>query len=163
MPWARIEPVLIDGLPGDLCQRGYSGHSKGCPNYGKRPVCPPRAVLLTPEVVIGKEWYAVYNIFDFGAHVRKMRDLHPTWSQRQLECCLYWQGSARKFLKQEVVKFLHNVTPPLPIVNWVPEARGIDVTETMRRYGIILEWPPTAVAYQIAIVGLSKGQFHGSP
>ena len=29
--------------------------------------------------------------------------------------------------------------------------------------GIILKWPPTAVAYQIAIVGLLEGQFHGSP
>lgn len=163
MPWIKIEPVLLDCLPGDLCQRRYSGHGKGCPNYGKRESCPPRAALLTPDLCWGKVWYAIFNVFDFGAHVEKMRKLHPDWSQRQLECCLYWQGSARSRLKQEVVRFLTYVSPPLPKVEWIPEARGVDVTETTRRAGIDLEWPPKTVTYQIAVVGLEEGQFHGSP
>jgi hypothetical protein len=154
----KVEPVLLDCPPGDLCQRRYSGHGRGCPNYGKRETCPPQAERWTPDSCWGKAWYAIWNAFDFGAHVEKMRGLHPNWSQRQLECCLYWQGTARKKLKDEVIEFLHHVTPPLPTVEWVPEAHGVNVTETMRRAGIILEWPPKTVAYQVALVGMEEGK-----
>jgi len=38
----------------------------------------------------------------------------------------------------------------------VPEAMGVNVTETMKRVGIELEWPPVNVAYQIALAGIFK-------
>lgn len=157
MPWMQVEPVLLDGLPGDLCQRRYTGHRKGCPNYGKRPTCPPQAMLWTPDFCWGKTWYAVWHVFDFGTHVEKMRVAHPTWTERQLANCLYWQGTARKELRAEVLRFLHILPPPVPEVHWVPEAHGVNVTETMRRIGVELEWPPRTVTHQVALIGIDAG------
>ena len=40
-----VRPV-IDPDVRDLCPRSYPGHPHGCPNYGKRPSCPPQAPML---------------------------------------------------------------------------------------------------------------------
>jgi hypothetical protein len=155
MPWVKVEPVLLDCLPGELCRKRYAGHSKGCPNHGKRQTCPPQARLWTPDYCWGKDWYAIFNIFPFGEHAATMSALHPDWSRRQCECCLYWQGRARKELRAEVARFLRKIPPPLPEIEYIPEAHGVNVTETMRRVGIELEWPPVSVTYQIALVELA--------
>lgn len=34
-----------------------------------------------------------------------------------------------------------------------PEAHGVNLTETMRSAGIVLEWPPDRLAYQIVLAG----------
>lgn len=31
---------------------------------------------------------------------------------------------------------------------------GVNVTETMKNAGVILEWPPANIAYQIALAGV---------
>lgn len=156
MPLATIVPVMLDCPPGDLCRRRYSGHTHGCPNYGKRATCPPAAEIWTPEYLESRRWTAVWNTFDFGAHVAKMRVAHPAWSERQLANCLYWQGGARRNLRVEVRRFMMNIAPPQPPVEYVPEAHGVNVTATMASLGIALEWPPKTVAYQVALVGLPK-------
>jgi hypothetical protein len=86
-----------------------------------------------------------------------MRRKHPEWSWRQLSCCLYWQGGARKRLREEVEKLLRRLGAPdeRVVVVRCPEACGVNVTETMRRAGVDLEWPPVIIAYQVALVGYS--------
>jgi hypothetical protein len=37
-----------------------------------------------------------------------------------------------------------------------PEAQGVNLTETMKNVGIILEWPPEKLAYQIVLSGIKK-------
>ena len=34
-----------------------------------------------------------------------------------------------------------------------PEANGVNVTRTLKEYGIELEWPPKRIVRQIAIIG----------
>ena len=34
-----------------------------------------------------------------------------------------------------------------------PEACGVNITETMKKIGVNLEWPPRSVTYQVAIAG----------
>jgi predicted metal-binding protein len=41
-------------------------------------------------------------------------------------------------------------------VTTCPEAMGVNITETMKDAGIILEWPPENVTYQIALAGILK-------
>jgi len=146
-----VVPVLLPCLPGDLCSRPYPGHPRGCPNYGKRPTCPPRAERWTPEFLQQYYWLAIWNVFAFGAHVCRMQTKHPDWSRRQHECCLYWQGGARRDLRTAVCAALIGKPPPMPKVEYVPEAHGVDVTATMRSIGIELEWPPKVYAYQVAL------------
>ena len=74
-------------------------------------------------------------------------------SKRQLECCLYWQGTARKRLKERINEFIF-LADERYVVNTVPEAMGVNVTETMKRVGIELEWPPVNLVYQIAMAGM---------
>jgi len=142
-----------------MCVREYPNHKKGCPNYGKKEGCPPGAPMFDEVYDLSKPVYAIYNVFDFKGHVERMRDKHPDWSKRQLECCLYWQGTARKKLKTKI-KIFHGSMLGLEgkvyIIATIPEAMGVNVTETMRKVGITLEWPPVNVAYQIAFAGTRK-------
>jgi hypothetical protein len=90
----------------------------------------------------------IWNKFPFGEHVARMRERHPDWSERQLACCLYWQGTARKQLEAEIEKFRR---VRCTSVFRIPEAHGVNVTATMERVGVYLEWPPKRWAYQVAI------------
>lgn len=153
MSWQRVYPV-VDLAVRLLCQRPYPNHPKGCPNWGKRDSCPPKAPRLTETLNLEQPVYAVWNAFNFDRHVQRMRDRHPEWSLRQCECCLYWQGTARKALYAEVRKFLYTERQGRPWrVIACPEAQGVNVTETMKQVGIVLEWPPKTVAYQVALCG----------
>lgn len=151
--YKQVIPVY-DPAVRDLCCRRYPNHPHGCPNYGKKPGCPPAAPLLPDVLDLSKPVYAIWNVFDFKAHCDKMRQKHPTWSDRQVTNCLYWQGTARKQLREEICVFLDQ---HLLGLDWVilgcPEASGVNVTETMRSISIELEWPPKTITYQVVLVG----------
>jgi len=80
-----------------------------------------------------------------------MRSIHPLWTEPQVRCCLYWQGGARKQLQLEIYKFRQD--HPNQKILKIPEATGVNVTATMERLGITLEWPPENFTYQVAIAG----------
>lgn len=131
----------------------YPNHKAGCPNYIKRPSCPPKARLLYDIIHPDRPIYVVFNVFDFGAHVAKMKARHPEWTDRQTANCLYWQGTARKQLKEKVRIFMSDKKGMLVI--YCPEASGVNVTATMKEIGEYLEWPPKTKTYQVALVGTS--------
>jgi len=150
MPHKLVKP-RIDIRVRKLCIRPYYNHSRGCPNYNKKKGCPPNSPVLTKVLNLNKPIYVIWNAFNFHKHCRRMRYLHPMWSKYQVRCCLYWQGKARKHLRNEIDWFKQ--AHPHYIVLYPPEAYGVNVTETMRRIGIKLEWPPVVLAYQVAIAG----------
>lgn len=150
MPSALVNPVVNHTVRG-LCVRQYSGHPKGCPNFGKKTRCPPQAPHVGEVFDLSQPVYAIWNVFDFGGHVARMKDKHPQWSDRQAACCLYWQGGARKALRRILLAFLRE-HPGMTAVQ-TPEAMGVDITATMGQIGEVLEWPPKTVTYQIALVG----------
>ncbi len=149
----RVEPVHNIHVRG-LCKKPYPNHPKGCPNYHKKLGCPPQALLLYDVIDPAEPVWAVFNIFDFGAHVVKMKERHPGWSDRQAACCLYWQGTARKQLRLKIEAFLAD-KPGLVAIT-CPEACGVDVTATMEKIGEQLEWPPEMKTYQVALIGTPK-------
>jgi len=149
-PWAEVEPVR-DASVRNLCVRPYPGHPGGCPNYGKRPSCPPRAPMLKRLIRLSDPVYVVWNQFDLGTHCEVMRQKHPDWTERQVRCCLYWQPKARKELRVSIAA-MHSQMPWLLTV-MCPEACGVDITATMARVGIEIEWPPVKWAYQVALAG----------
>lgn len=151
MPWSLVSPV-VDHSVRALCARPYPGHKKGCPNIGK-PGCPPKHPLLEYMLDLAKPVFAIFNVFDLAEHVAKMRQKHPSWSERQLYNCLYWQPRARKALKCEIREFLREHVGAVIIKS--PEAAGLNVTATLAAAGIQLEWPPRIKAYQVVIAGSS--------
>ena len=97
-------------------------------------------------------------------HRERMQALHPDWSGRQLDCCLYWQAGARKALRAEIGRWLAELPlgGGLRIVH-TPEATGVNLTETMRSAGIALEWPPDRLAYQIVLAGMPANNEQPTP
>ena len=86
--WTEVEPELRPEVRA-LCRRPYYGHPKGCPNWAKRPTCPPQAPLLPDVLELSQPVYCVWNAFDLAGHVSPLRERHPDWSERQLRCVLY--------------------------------------------------------------------------
>lgn len=161
---AEVNPV-IDSAVRKLCTRPYYNHPKGCPNHNKRSICPPQSPLLFEVFDMDKPIVAIWVAFNLRTHKKRMKAKHPNWSPRQLECCRYWQGNANKQLRQQVEYALINYQQVLPdnskrlLVTYIPEAMGVNVTETMKNINVILEWPPKRVVRKIAFIGCSlKGK-----
>jgi len=123
----------------------------GCPNFAKKEGCPP-APMLHRYLDLTQPVFAVVHEFDFAGHVERMKAAHPSWSDRQLQCCLYWQGGARKLWKIGIKEFLWSHPGYTAVA--CPEAMGVNITETMRLAGVELEWPPVKVARQVALCGM---------
>ena len=94
--------VTLDKKVRALCVRPYPGHSKGCPQFNKKEGCPPSAKFFEDVYDMNEPIFAIWNIFDLGTHVEKMKLKHHDWSDRQLKCCLYWQPGARKHLLEKI-------------------------------------------------------------
>jgi hypothetical protein len=157
--FAEVAPAyLVPGKTMELCRRPYPGHARGCPNFTKKKGCPPGAKPLADVLDLTRPLWAAWNCFLFGEHVAHFKKKHPRWSKRQLECCLYWQGTARKQLSMviEVALAQFPASAKDTVVLRCPEAHGVNVTATMLSLGVKLEWPPVTVAYQVALIGVAK-------
>lgn len=143
----ELPEVVVDPKVRGLCVHPYPGHPKGCPNFNRKAGCPPKC----PPFTLRPPYVALVNEFDLAAHVERMRAKHPTWSMRQFVNCLYWQPGARAQLRRLVVPWLREHR------GWTvascPEAGGVNVTATLSRVGIQLEWPPRRIARQVVIAG----------
>lgn len=95
----------------------------------------------------------IWNKFDLGSHVDRMRLKHPDWTHRQLSCCLYWQPKARKQMMNEWVEFCRQYPNHGMILVKCPEASGVILIPTMKQLGIELEWTPVKWTYQIILAG----------
>jgi len=72
--------------------------------------------------------------------------LIPGWSDRQCRNPLYWQGGVRKRLKEKCRAFGCN------IILDIPEACGVEVFETMKNAGVIIDRHPETVI-KVMLVG----------
>lgn len=149
-----VRPIVDPALP-FLCTKPYKDHPRGCPNYGKKPICPPQAPALGAVFDLTHIVYAVVNRFSLADHAIKMKQRHPNWTERQCRNLLYWQGTARKQLK-EGIKWAQgrSRTPLLPLL--IPEATGVNVTRTVAQMNITISWPPIYFAYQVALLGTAN-------
>ena len=151
----NIHTINIDPAFRDLCRKPYYNHPRGCPNYGKKKGCPPQQKLFFD--VFDCDLYLIYTEFDLASHVKKMRKKLPNWTDLQLYCCLYWQGTARKNLKAEIQRARKLL--PHHHITACPEAMGVNVTDLMNdNADIDLEWPPKIITYQVAIAGLRRNK-----
>ena len=149
----RVDPDIDYQVRG-LCVRPYPLHPKGCPNVGKCDRCPPQAPLFHEAFDLTEKVYAVVNEFNLAGHVGRMAAKNPTWSDAQLRCVLYRQGTARKQLRVKIAAALDGL--PGYEATWCPEGMGVNVTETMAAVGIMLEWPPRHIVRQVALLAKPK-------
>ena len=160
----KVQPICHRKIQ-DLCGRPYPRHPKGCPNFtGVVSGCSKQANRpFYPEVYdLSMPVFAVVNKFDLEAHVLRMIQRHPRWTEAQLYNCLYWQESARAALRRSVETELELSLLSFPSsryeAEYVPEAMGVNITVTMSQVGVKLEWPPRKYAYQVALLGVKGGE-----
>lgn len=132
------------------CLWSYPGHSKGCPNYGKKEICPPNAPLVDKFFDLSKPHWFIIVSFDLGAHVERMFLKHPDWSMRQARCVLYWQGTANKSLRLKTEAFCKNTDL---IYTYCPEAMGVHCIKTAKSLGIPIKTRPKDIVYKMSMVG----------
>lgn len=151
----KVEKLVINPKTQEWCCLPYPDHLNGCPKYDCSEKCPPGYHLIGQVLDIEKPIYIVAIRFNLGAQSRRMKTLHPDWTDRQCRCLLYWQGTVNKRLKQEVNKVLVNKKLG-NIVEFNPEGAGVNVTLTCFYSDIKLEWPPRKYVYKLALVGFAK-------
>ena len=144
--------IIIDYRARGWCKLPYPDHRLGCPNYGKRKTCPPRAPLF--EKIVKSPFVLVAVKFNLARHIKQMKARHPDWSDRQAKCVLYWQGKVNKYLK-DICEGIKSTIPNSVILN-KPEAHGVHVFETCRKNGLILEGNPKRIVWKISIIGIKK-------
>lgn len=145
-----------------LCLRPYPGHRAGCPNYRRKHGCPPTAPPLDQLIVApgpGQPFrmHIVVQPFDLGGFARMMKDTHQGWSWAQCRNSRYWQATVMKALRKAAYDAAKgpNGRYLLRVVE-VPEAHGVNVTETCRRVGVELEWPPVYVVRKVMLLGFPR-------
>lgn len=148
--YKQIVPVMDYNMIA-LCRKPYHNHRKGCPNWAKKKGCPPHVKMFDKVYDTSKPIYAIWNVFNFGEHVARMKEKHPEWTEHQVKCCLYWQPTARKELKKQINSFIVDF-PELDIC-YCPEGMGVNITQTMMNIGEVLEWSPETKTYQIVLAG----------
>jgi len=154
---AIVTPVIDIGIR-SLCILPYHNHPKGCPNFGKKDICPPKCKNFQSIYSSHHAIWALWAEFDLAAHIQRMQERHPLWTYRQLSCCLYWQGSVRKFLRESIAKWISENKEEYPnlTVTTCPEAMGVNVTATMHNIGTELEWPPRQTTRLIYLAGVLR-------
>jgi len=148
---AEWSDLVISHDVRDWCRYPYPNHPHGCPNYDHADRCPPRSLMLDEYFDTAKPVGFVYATFDLAAHVERMRQKHPNWSQRQLRCVLYWQGGARSRLKKATIKYMDQ--KGFPDYTACPEGMGLNLFRTFHGFGIKLIKDPQDIVYLINMVG----------
>jgi len=152
MPIINIDPKIIkfSNKVQSLCLQTSKSFPKGCPNYAKKPGCPPQP-LINGIFDLQKPIYLIYTDFEIKKVAERMRKKHHDWTEKQGYNPRYWQGTARKQHKLELKEFLE--THPKTITNKNPEAHGVNVNNLMNKIGINLEWPPRKLSRIISLGG----------
>lgn len=155
MLYKRIKELIVKEVVRDWCRLPYPGHLNGCPNFGKSEQCPPKVKMVYDIFDINKPMWFIYIKFNLEEHSKKMKLLHPNWSEKQCRCCLYWQNKVRKQLKEDCIKFMKalykcNISY---ICTLIPEAMGVNVFETANMIGIPVRSEAWPIIYKIALIG----------
>ena len=133
----ELKEVIYDSnARGIYCKLPYPNHSEGCPNtlicIHKHP-----NFLNLPKL----KWFAVIEEFDLKTHAQKMKQKHPTWSDRQCRNLLYWQNGVRSRLIDKITHYKDIGD----IILTLPEACGVHVFGTMAKAGVIIQRNPDIV------------------
>lgn len=149
--------LVVNSDAREWCRLPYPDHSYGCPNYDQRTSCPPQAPLVYDFIDSDGLCWLIVVAFDLQKHVARMKEAHPSWSDRQARCCLYWQGSVRKQLKSKASQLATIIGG---VYTLCPEAMGVDVFSTLHKHNVPICRNPTETVYKVALVGCLPGREH---
>lgn len=145
--------LILNSHVRSWCELPYPNHPKGCPNYNKKPECPPNAPLINNFINLNKSIWFISIKFNIENHANQMKEKHPHWTKKQCRCVLYWQNTVRKNLKDSCILFCKNTQR---IFTLIPEAMGVYVIKTAKRIGIPIRTKPKDIIFKIALIGYPK-------
>ena len=148
----KIKKIIKSKNINKWCKLPYPGHPNGCPNYNKKKTCPPKAPSF--EKIIKPPYILVAVKFNLEEHVKKMKQKHPNWTDKQARCVLYWQNRVNKQLRELSEKTASKI-PNSMILN-MPEANSINLFETCKKEGLILKSNPQKIIWKMSIIGIKK-------
>lgn len=131
-----------------MCLQKNNSFRNGCPNYGKKPGCPPRN-LFNEDYDLTKPIYLISTDFDLTDHVQRIKIAHPIWTEKAIYNPRYWQAKARKLHEKDIADFLSE--HPEYFVERSPEGAGINVNDLCTKLGINLEWPPRKITRIVSV------------
>jgi predicted metal-binding protein len=146
--------LVIDYRAREWCKKPYPDHPNGCPNYNKKPECPPQSPLIEDFIKLELSHWFVIVRFDLQRQEERMQDSHPQWSVKMCRNSRYWQNSVRKVLHESCNDFMKG--KPELVYTLLPESYGIHVINTVKHLGIPIKVRPKKYVYKIALIGFSK-------
>ncbi len=147
------DKLVIDHRARDWCKLPYPDHPKGCPNFGKKSICPPQVATIEEWLENTDELRFACVSFNLKEHAGRMLERNPHWSQRQARCLLYWQPKVNKALRSLVDTLVHENGLK---ITYCPEAMGVNVIKTAQSVGIPIEAPPKDIVHKIALVATNR-------
>jgi predicted metal-binding protein len=156
----KKEDLVFQPNIGLWCSLPYPEHPQGCPNYNKGEFCPPKAPIYTLDSFMKYESIElIYVIFPLKEYVQAMQKEHPLWTNKQLHNVLYWQGNAKKQIKDKIERLKK---PDLILGSGSGfncpsmEAVGINVIKTLQNLKIEIEVKPLNKVILCALIGYLK-------
>jgi len=152
-----VKKLIVTNKTSEWCKLPYPNHPKGCPNYNKKLFCPPNHIDINKYFDLSKPLYFVFAEFDLEKHSKRMKVLHPNWTERQCKCCLYWQSKVRKQLTENIK--LVSMVLGTDRTTSCPEAMGVNVFATCALSGLKLERTrDLKIDRHIALIGYKIGE-----
>ena len=143
--------LVVDYRAREWCTLPYPNHPHGCPNYQKHQSCPPQAPRIDKWLDLSRPHWLIVAGFDLAAFARRMKRLHPKWSDRQCRCLLYWQPSVRARLLSTCREF--QSAHPGSVFTLIPEAMGVHVIKTVRALHVPIEIRPRRTVFKVGLLG----------
>ncbi len=143
------------------CRKPYAGYPNGCPNYGKRDSCPPKAACARKLVETYQHFYLVYAWFRIAEFAVRRQARFPKWTTKQLRNPRHWQAQLKRMLREYIANLgigilgLHSVVLGTGSGFWgAPSMEGacINVFPTLRKAGIAHQVNPSSHITLVALI-----------
>ena len=150
MPLKKEDIVFDKRATGYWCKLPYSGHPKGCVNFNKRVGCPPNSKFFGD--LISAPFFLVAQEFDLSEQVEILNKKESNLEDKRAFCLDYYRGSFSKKIKEEAEAFLESRNQDLFLLER-PEANGVDIFNTCKNVGILLERDPKRKFWKVILIG----------
>lgn len=150
----KLDTVIAHPKVMEMCKIPYEGYPNGCPMYDKRPSCPPQTKMY--DELIDPPYFLVIQEYDLQAQMKRMRNTHPSWSDKQCANSRYWQKGFNNSIEKEAKEYIKTTMRDGGILIR-PEANGVNLFATCAHHGIILERKyPLKVVKKMVMIGRNK-------
>ena len=150
--------VLDERARGEWCQLSYPNYPNGCPNYGKKPECPPNSKHVKTVFNLNEKHWFIVAEFDLKKQSDRMRASNPNWTEKQCRNSRLWQSSVHKKIRDEIYALIERKIGFHYVYTLEPEAMGIHVIKTAKNLGIPIKTTLKDTIFKIGLVGYPKNR-----